>query len=477
MKMAICIFLASALFLSFLPPHSSNAEMMTETSQITLSGKIGHPKSDKVYLKYYADFVSHDIVVTDSAILDKDGNFTMIFESQRNCLYWFCHGKEDAYMYLFPDDSLHLTVDAKKFEESIQYTGRGSEINNYLAWKDKNTPMKSSRAMFMMTEKEFTTQLDSERVKSLAALDKWFSGKTNDAPVANFKMYEKAQIDYSWADWRLSYPIGFKYFNQLKYAPALSENYYDFLKSTQIKDEMALNSPNYLRFISNYADHEIGKLKALDSTSDVNVLKQKYIDEHFTGVIKEHLYNEWIYRTLTSNNDAILGKRLLESYKTFSKDLYWLNMLEQKILKAETLAPGKPAPEFTFHDTKGENVSLKDFRGKVVYLDIWATWCGPCLMEIPAALKLHEEMKGKDIVFLSVSVDNDEKAWKKMVKSKKLPGVQLISTGGFQSEIAKLYNVKGIPSYFIIGKDGLIVDNDAERPSGNVKQDLEKLLN
>ena len=89
---------------------------------------------------------------------------------------------------------------------------------------------------------------------------------------------------------------------------------------------------------------------------------------------------------------------------------------------------------------------------------------------------LEEEMKDKDVVFLCVSVDAEESAWRKIIKEKEMKGKHLISKGNFESEITKLYNVKGIPRYVIIDKDGNIADSNAKRPSEEVINDLEVLL-
>jgi thiol-disulfide isomerase/thioredoxin len=167
---------------------------------------------------------------------------------------------------------------------------------------------------------------------------------------------------------------------------------------------------------------------------------------------------------------------MLDKYAVTTKNKEYLTILNNAYSTGSKLMPGKAAPEFTCSDVNGKMISLKDFRGKVVYLDIWASWCGPCLKEIPSAKKLEEDFRGKDVVFLCVSIDQNENAWKKIIKEKEIVGIHLISKGDFDSEIAKKYNVKGIPRYYIIGKDGNIVNNNAERPSSNVKPDIEKLL-
>ena len=124
-------------------------------------------------------------------------------------------------------------------------------------------------------------------------------------------------------------------------------------------------------------------------------------------------------------------------------------------------------------------MALSDFRGKVVYVDVWATWCGPCNAEIPHLIKLEEAYHNNpNIVFMSVSVDKqkDFEKWKQMLKDKGMGGVQLFS-GDRSDEIMKPYKITGIPRFMLFDKDGRVVDADAPRPSsGEIKALLDATL-
>ncbi len=88
-----------------------------------------------------------------------------------------------------------------------------------------------------------------------------------------------------------------------------------------------------------------------------------------------------------------------------------VNAQEKKELKE-----GDQAPTFKYLDINGKEVSLSDLKGKYVYIDVWATWCGPCRYELPHLKELEKKMHGKKIVFVSISCDKDKAAWEKMVK-------------------------------------------------------------
>ncbi|MCZ2845692.1 MAG: TlpA disulfide reductase family protein [Candidatus Bathyarchaeota archaeon] len=141
----------------------------------------------------------------------------------------------------------------------------------------------------------------------------------------------------------------------------------------------------------------------------------------------------------------------------------------------KTLLPGNPSPQFVnYENSKGGVASLSDLRGKYVYIDIWATWCGPCIAEIPALKKLERKFQDKNIEFLSISVDNkkDKDKWKKMIKEKKLGGIQLFADNSFNSNFIKSYYIIGIPKFILLDPNGNIVDSNAPAPSQPQLEDL-----
>ena len=136
---------------------------------------------------------------------------------------------------------------------------------------------------------------------------------------------------------------------------------------------------------------------------------------------------------------------------------------------AENMEKKKPI-NFTFPDAEGNDVSLSDFRGKVVYIDIWATWCGPCKKEMPAMKALEAEYKdNKDIVFMGISVDASKniQKWKDFVIKEQLPGVQLFGGDMAGPTLSKPYKITGIPRFMLVGKDGSLIYMDAPRPSSS----------
>ncbi len=128
-------------------------------------------------------------------------------------------------------------------------------------------------------------------------------------------------------------------------------------------------------------------------------------------------------------------------------------------------------------DLSSKTFDFSKYKGKVIYVDFWASWCGPCRKEFPFSKEMHESLSDKEkknIVFLYISIDDDPGAWKSAVKSLGLDQFENgYSEGGWESQVVRKYNISGIPRYMIIDKSGAVVKSDAGRPSNpSTRQEL-----
>ncbi|MDE2813000.1 MAG: TlpA disulfide reductase family protein, partial [Gemmatimonadota bacterium] len=125
------------------------------------------------------------------------------------------------------------------------------------------------------------------------------------------------------------------------------------------------------------------------------------------------------------------------------------------------LQPGQPAPDFTLDDLEGQPVSLIQFKGQVVLLDFWASWCVPCIGDLPYLREAKKKMDGWPVVFLNISLDEDEADWREAIDKHTIEGVHVRAGSG--SDVAKSYQVIGIPSYHLVDTQGLIVEHEGFR--------------
>ena len=117
-------------------------------------------------------------------------------------------------------------------------------------------------------------------------------------------------------------------------------------------------------------------------------------------------------------------------------------------------------------DINGKKWHLSDFKGKALFIDIWATWCGPCCAEIPYVAKLVKHYaKNKKIEFLSISVDSNQAKWKKKLAADKPEWKQFICPGDWKSPLCKEYDITGIPRFLFLDKKGRVISLRAPFPS------------
>lgn len=138
---------------------------------------------------------------------------------------------------------------------------------------------------------------------------------------------------------------------------------------------------------------------------------------------------------------------------------------EEMARQNTALNAGQKAFDFEGTDTEGKKRRLSDYKGKVVVVDVWNIGCKPCIAEIPYLKKLEQQFEGKDVVFISYSLDTQVESWKQFLGTHRMEGNQWINTEAFKSDFARDYKVRFIPRFMVFGKNGEIVEVYAPRPS------------
>lgn len=239
----------------------------------------------------------------------------------------------------------------------------------------------------------------------------------------------------------------------------------------------------------------ISRINPNDSISLINYLPQRFINYHQEGdfdndwgndltaygleylrVMRQYITNPYVKHALLES----CAHEVLSYGKNYSDiDLFWkpfidyaaedtmvINKYQFKVDAIKRTKSGTKAIDFTFDDTEGKKHHLSDIFGKYLYIDCWATWCGPCCKEIPFLEKQVEAMKNdKRISFISISLDKNRNAWlQKLKKGNPSWSQYIVDTEGL-SVLSRQWGVTGIPRFIIISPDGKIVDADAFRPS------------
>ena len=419
-----------------------------------LSGKIENSKATTAMLS--------SIDFKKEIKINADGTFSDTLRIPEKGFYALSIGREYTPVYLAMGHNINLNVDASKFDETITYTGEGSVENNYLATKmlNESKGIENPVEFYSMDETDFKNRVTEMKGDNEALL-----GELKDADQ-DFIATEKKNLVYD------NYAMLNNYVQRHGYYTK-KENFEvsgGFLPE-ELKN-MTFDDPNAYKASLSYKNMAFDKtmtsmfdaigndissvsVEKLKELNDIKIpaLKDEVIDYLGSFLVSpgnsnmESIYNFFVSNT--TNEDT--KKKLTETYE-----------------KNKDLVKGKPSPEFVnYENHKGGQMSLADLKGKYVYVDVWATWCGPCIREIPSLKEVEKKFHNENIAFVSTSIDEvkDHDKWVDMVKDKELGGVQLMADKAWNSKFVQDYAIQGIPRFILIDPNGNIVNADAPRPS------------
>lgn len=384
-----------------------------------------------------------------------DSAFGFYYRPEREGFYVIGSGNaqspQDKYTFYFKqNDQLNLKVT----DTSYVLTGRNSPENLALEkWHNTLLPLERKGVYFMQTRSTYADFFPLlEQIWQQVQQTK-FASTGNKRFDAEFAKFREMDLFFVTAE-LLGTP---------RSAHPSAADYTSYFKSIDVPyyttDTRLLRYPQGMRMMRS--------LQMMPARLGKGDMTDYSIEARMKGIVNDTLKGEIVLQQAAglktflgyTDLDQEYGKYLLTRDQTLRA-----SGIKTELAKKATAAGGQ-AVNFTYPDVNGKQVSLSDFKGKVVLVDVWATWCGPCKGEIPHLKKLEKEMHGQDVLFLSVSVDEqkDHQKWKDFIASEELGGVQLFASGW--SDIAKFYNIKGIPRFMVFDKKGNIVSTDAPRPS------------
>jgi len=312
----------------------------TETNKVTITGKISNPIGESV------SFFSQD--TSYSTTSNKNGTFSISFDLDSSTYLSFRHGPEVTAMYIKPGDRINLTIDTDFFDETIRYTG--SVTSSFLAKKYLLEEEKDffGEVYYLASTEEYKTYLDAYRSSLINELN-----EIKDTVFTNSEIYN--------IDKDMSY----------------------FAQRQKKMSEYSDDARNYMwetREISRNFDFYTA-LDSLNST-EFNDMTKRYTEAFASALDK-----------VADTEFSITTKEKIKNTTSA-----WI---ERKTLVDNVPKEGDPAIDFKYADKDGNKFSLSSFNGNLIYVDVWATWCGPCVAEIPSLQKLESDYHAKNITFIT----------------------------------------------------------------------------
>lgn len=436
------------------------------------SGKIENPLSDKVIISELVPGIGPKELAQTP--VDANGYFHMKFPLMNSARLEWENGNQSSNLYMEPGDSLYVTINTEQFDETIVYSGSNPGANNYLAryfinfTNDDGEQDKHIQIIPQMQILKREPAAYLELIDSITQIQLDFLNSYKDKLSPSFYKNEKTRIVYGAVYSKSMFPNMRKYYNQQSENPkelVLPDDFYAYFDNYSFNDDELAAHAEYLDaagYKLNYLSEK--KLGFETAFNPEQYMAQYELVPSFATGKSVHAIRMNLITNKLRYIDANELSDMVRVFVTSDADEALKSAVQQQYAEALTLSKGQPAPSFTLMNEKGEEVSLSSFKGKVIYLDFWASWCGPCIREFSHVPALKEAVSGSDVAFVYISIDDDEAAWRKAMDKYKLGGTQLYAAG-FGHEVAKKYRVNGIPRYMIIGKDGKILDGFPPRPS------------
>ena len=447
-------------------------QLPTPPAPATLSGHLAHaPAGDSVRLEYGRHLGPHGV----RAALSPTGDFRVsVPDLPGGTPVTFHYADQHTSLYLSPGDDVRLTLDFPDFDESLRYTGRGADANNYLArslWKFEYGPWDKAVPHPLTMENTTPAQIRQQADAFRQARRRFMADYAKAHPLpADLQRSEALNFDLAWATALLEYPPTYRFL--AKREPQLPAAYFDFLMQLPLKSfdpylaerGMAGNTA-VLRFLTAYGNRlaPSGQLTPDPAEAPHHYAQARADFGPSTTTLDRVMYQFYSWK-LDANLDGMLA-----AYPTFraqNHDSTLAQHLRTHIGRQLAVRVGSRAPDFHLLDASGKLVSLADLHGKVVYLDFWGTWCGPCMMEMPASIELKKKFEGRDVAFVFISVGDKADKWQQVLAAAHLGSpnsVHLRSPA--TDDVPQRYQVMQFPTYWLIGRDGSIISRTAPRPS------------
>ncbi|MGB4839354.1 MAG: TlpA disulfide reductase family protein [Saprospiraceae bacterium] len=459
--LAFLLLFVSSLFFSCKEQHKIYRQATT-----IIEGQITSANSNIISL--YGD-------VDIKSPMNQDGKFRISTELNKAGIYSLLVETQPIYVFIVPGDKISITGDIRTIATEAKFDGDHVNENNYLVRFESlklETQPENLDSFFTQQEDDFIATVESRTTK-LNTDQQEYQKKNGlfDGVFADMLVHE---IVYDEAVVKMNYPSYFKYLNPEK-SFKLSDTYDSFLQNIDTDSESNLMIPSYKKFLLMYLEFKIQN-SSISGANPAYIKKFNFVQKSFQNKkVKEILFYEVMKQSINESiNDAEL---LISDYNKLQTNEVYLAEINDMINKWSILLKGKKAPHFSYKALNGKTVRIEDLLGKVVYIDVWATWCVPCLRELPFLEKLQEDLKNNDMTFLSISIDNDQVAWRSMVKNKKMKGIHLIAENDWKSNIVADYLITDIPRFIIIGRDGNIINSNAPRPSSEkIRSELTEAL-
>ncbi len=428
-------------------------------------------------------YLSNDLSVYKSTIA-ADGHFAFTADVAEAMLVTLVYQNQKTLLYLEPNDTLIIDGNGHALN-ALRFSGKGGINNTLLHHYLSENPQELNlfkmtqyrhgihrfraapdidRTMLNNPREAFESHMLMWKTNALALIDMQLANKTEASGL--FKEFIISEILYNYAYHMLFY--GNVYKNRYR----LSDDYYQFLNEIPLQSEHIGNFW-YRQFLQAYFNH----LQMQQNSSSTYPYRDQFelTSKMLIDKPLAYMQSELIVKAFRAKHI----NEIMEHYWDFSKTNPYVEF-EEKVVnayqKAMMYAVGTNAPGFRLEDNQGRKVSLESYRGQVVLLNFWASWCRPCIKKMRVIQGIQGDLERKGLVFINISLDRDPATWKGTIDAMNLDGVHLLADENGSGSVVRDYNVKVLPQYFVIDRQGRFAEKPSSFEINVLKYELNKML-
>lgn len=377
------------------------------------------------------------------------------------------HDKDKGNIYLTilaKNKDLNISI---KPSTNITTNNKSDSLINYL-WK--------SNLAFISENSSFIFQ--TENVDSIPIIFEKFRKKRADEITQSKNEFtsDVADILYFQNDARI-YSFLF-YFGRVAKELDPNNSYFDFIGKIPKANQTLKSLPDI--YLYKYEVEYLRKNQSIESIADfLKFIEHNVGDKDLADFLKANYLKALIENpSYWQKHEKIFNTEVLSEVLKSEKNNLYQSLIEKSSSNFYASQNGQSAYLFDAEDRMGNNFNLEFSLGKVIFIDVWATWCGPCINHRPKVLQFAEKFAGRDdIEILLISVDSSKEKWLSFLgKENKYLGKNLFIENGMRTDFGNRYNIKSIPRYILIGKDGNIINSNLNEPSLAVEKEIEKAL-
>lgn len=445
----------------------------------SIQGRILNAESQKIKINLTSSYLPY-YIEENEITTDVSGFFQLNINVKKPTEAALVIRDEYFPLYLEPNFNLVFNTDMEGFDNSLVITGNGSNENNfnklfYSQFEDPALAVVNTALRRDNNADDFCKIMLQKRNDKFEFLENY---RRANSLSNQFYQLKKNEIEYQYGIDLIKYFEENARLNNLSKPVEPSFFIDSAIKKISVQNEAASSQRHYTEFCFLYNKYEYNKILQRDKRFYLPYESYQNAKKIFVGKTLQAVQFQIIDEQFSQRNHNAV-ETIYNEFITTCNHTDMKNYLQEKHEFANIISKGKPAPNFSLIDIAGNTISLEKFKGKVLYIDFWASWCYPCIEQIKPMQVLETEYAGKPIEFIKINVDENKQNWfiasdKYHVRNEN----NFYSPRSFQGEAAKGFDVGSIPAFFIIDQNFKIIAKNAEKPSSTkIRTLLNELIN